>query len=108
MRGRAEAFYDYLEGAYVLLWVTFTISAVLYGLATRNGGRLERTVSVFFFITAVLTVLMLVGEYAGQNAWVRPIILWCYAPALTTSRLLAGWMLIRASRHLGPREQSAI
>ncbi|HYO77845.1 MAG TPA: hypothetical protein VE010_15405 [Thermoanaerobaculia bacterium] len=98
LRGRAEMFYDYLGGAYFLLWVTFTIAAVLFGLATRNGGRLERVVSVFFFITAVLTVLMLIGEYGGQNTWVRPILLWCDAPALTTSRLLAGWMLIQAAR----------
>lgn len=98
LRGRAEAFYDYLDGAYFLLWVTFTIAAILYGLATRHGDRLEKTVSVFYFVTALLTVLMLAGEYAGQNAWVRPILLWTYAPALTLSRLLAGWMLVRAAR----------
>lgn len=98
LRGRAEAFYDYLDGAYFLLWVTFTISTVLYGLATRNGDRLERTVSALYFVTAAITVLMLIGEYAGQNAWVRPIIFWGYAPLLTASRLLAGWMLIVRGR----------
>jgi hypothetical protein len=103
LRGRTEAFYDYLDGAYFLLWVTFTISAVLYGLATRTGARLERTVSAFYFLTAAITLLMLIGEYAGQNLWVRPIILWGYAPLLTTSRLLAGVMLISAASKIPPR-----
>lgn len=101
-RGRAEAFFQYLEGAFFLLWVTFTISAVLYGLALRE----HRWVSLFSFITALLTVLMLLGDYAGQAAWTRPIILWGYAPALTTSRFLAGWMLMRASGRESARSVS--
>ncbi|HEY0142867.1 MAG TPA: hypothetical protein VGF48_18345 [Thermoanaerobaculia bacterium] len=94
-RGRVEAFYQYLEGAYFLLWVTFTISAILYGLALR---RQHRWVSLFYFVTALLTVLMLAGDYAGQRAWTQPILLWTYAPALTTSRFLAGWMLMRHAK----------
>lgn len=96
LRGRAEMFFEYLDGAYFLLWVTFILSAVLFGLATRE----HRWVSGFYFLTAAITLVMLAGEYAGQNAWARPIVLWTYAPALTTSRLLAGLMVMRASKEI--------
>lgn len=95
LRERTEVFFEYRDGAFVLLWVTFTLAAVLYALALRKGGRYERVVALTYAAAAVLTVLMLIGEYAGQNAWVSPIILWTYAPVLTANRLLAGLMLMR-------------
>jgi hypothetical protein len=100
LRSRIEGFNDILGGAYFLLWATFIISTSLLISAIRQRGLVSRTLVLSGAVTIALTVCMMLGQYAGQQAWVNPLIAWTYPPALTAHRLCIGLWLVAESRNL--------
>ena len=94
LRGRIEGFNDVLGGAYFLLWAAFIISTSLSISAIRRRDLVSGTLVAAGAVTILLTVCMMLGQYAGQQAWVNPLIAWTYPPALTAHRLCIGLWLI--------------
>ena len=98
LRAQIEGFNDILGGAYFLLWVMFIISTTLFISAIEQRDRVARVLVFSGVATIGLTMCMMLGQYAGQQAWVNPLIAWTYPPALTAHRLCTGLWLIRESR----------
>jgi hypothetical protein len=98
MRVRIQTFNEMLGGAYFLLWAAFIISTGLFAMAMWKADRFARITAMTMFATVVLTALMIAGRYAGQGAWVDPMLNVLYPPVLGGSRLLIGLWLIRCSR----------
>ncbi len=98
-RGLIEVFNQLLDGCYFLLWSMFILSTALLSAALSRTNALERWIVATAGLTILLTILMMLGEYAGQSGWTGPIVEWLYSPALTLHRLLIGlWLLSEARR----------
>ena len=97
-RGLIETFNQLLDGWYFLLWWMFILSTALLSAALERKNALERWIVATAGLTILLTILMMLGEYAGQAAWTGPIVEWLYSPALTLHRLLIGLWLLREAR----------
>ena len=98
-RQRVEVFNELLGGLFYLLWAMFILSTALFASALKRGRGLEG----WFFVSAVaavaITLVMLVGDVAGLEAWSGPIVDWLYSPVMTTHRALAGlWLIAEAKR----------
>lgn len=97
-RGLIEAFNDLLDGFYFLLWAMFILSTALLTSALDRRDRLELAVIATAGLMIGLTLMMIVGDYAGQQSWTGPILKWAYGPGLTLHRLLIGLWLLREAR----------
>ena len=97
---RIEVFYDLLGGLFFLLWTMYILSTGLFASILDRSDRLNLAVIVTAALTILLTVVMIVGRYAGQAAWATPLIAVAYGPTLTTHRALIGlWLIREAKRH---------
>ena len=94
------------DALFFLLLVAFLIANVLYGVATRRGARLERTISWLYFAAAGLTVLSLVGGYGGP-AVADTLMAWLYPTLQPAARLLVGVWLWRATEPESPGDALA-
>jgi hypothetical protein len=97
-RGRIEHFNELLDGSFSLLWSMFILSTACFATALDPRRRLERWIVVSSAVMILLTTLMILGSFAGQDAWVQPLLGWTYAPGLTIHRLLIGLWLLRTAR----------
>ena len=102
LRARIDGFTDLLGGAYFLLWAMFILSTGLFASAIDRRDRISRGVVLTGGVTIALTVCLILGRYAGQQAWTGPLITWTYPPALTLHRALVGLWLMREGRRLLP------
>ena len=98
LRVRIEVFYELLGGLFFLLWAMFILSTSLFVTAIGVTDRLGVAVASSGVATILLTLLMMLGMYAGQESWTRPIIASCYGPFLTVHRASIGIWLLRESR----------
>ncbi|MGF1544150.1 MAG: hypothetical protein ACFB00_06580 [Parvularculaceae bacterium] len=97
LKARIETFYDLLGGAYFLLWVMFVLSTGLFASCLGRSDWLSRIAIASAGATIVLTVMMILGRYAGQSSWTAPFIAYAYGPFLTLHRAAIGVWLIRES-----------
>jgi hypothetical protein len=89
------AMYDALwDAMYVLLLFGFLIGNIFLGMATWRARGLTRTVSVFFYCAAGLTLFLLSGEFQGP---ILPPVLatWLYPALQPLARLLIAVFLWR-------------
>lgn len=97
---RIRGFNDLLGGLYFLLWVMFILSTGLFASCLKWVGKLNKAVIVSAVIMIILTLLLILGQYAGQSSWTRPIIIAAYGPVLTIHRALIGFWLLKESKIL--------
>ncbi|HEY0626959.1 MAG TPA: hypothetical protein VGD10_09520 [Allosphingosinicella sp.] len=95
-----ETFNQWLNGIYFLLWAMFILSTGLLASALDRRDRLELSVIVTAGVMIVLTAMMILGNYAGQESWTTPVIQIAYGPLLTLHRALIGVWLLREARRL--------
>ena len=93
--GNIEFFDDVWGGLFRLILITFTVSAFLFGWATRGGGRLQRVTSWSLFAAAALGAVTFMVPFL---TWIRPVALWGYVFIQPASRLIVGFFLLRESR----------
>ena len=101
LRARIEGFNDVLGGAYFLLWWMFILSTALLALGVARSRPRDVLARGFVWtgaLTIGLTVCMMLGTFAGQEAWTAPLIRWCYPPLLTLHRGFMGLWLRRRAR----------
>lgn len=78
---------------FFVLWASYLIAALAFSVALfRSGGR--KWTGVFLVLSAMLTLIMIVGDY-GKQEWLQPALI-LYAPVLVVSRFLLGIMLWKA------------
>lgn len=99
-RSLIETSNQLLDGFYFLLWWMFILSTGLFISAFNWGEKLGRWIIVTGIGTILLTLFMMLGEFAGQQSWTRPFVVWLYSPFLTLHRLLIGLWLLREAKRM--------
>lgn len=96
-RTRIEIFGEVIDSLYFLLWAMFVLSTAAFASALPRTTAIERGVVATAVLTIALTLLMMLGDYAGQSAWTGPVVAWAYPPALTLHRLVVGLWLFETA-----------
>ena len=81
-------------GAFPLILMTFSLSAVLFAWAMRGGKGLQRVTCVMLFAAAALGGITFLAQYLPAF---RPIASWGYILIQPTSRFLIGLYLLGAA-----------
>jgi hypothetical protein len=92
-----ERFDNVWAGLFVLILVSFTLSAALFGWATRGGSALQRATSGFLFAAAVLGIVTLLATLVPH---LRPIASWGYPVVQPASRVLIGAFLLAEAHNV--------
>ena len=90
-----ERFDEVWAGLFVLILISFTLSAALFGWATRGGSRLQRATSGFLFAAAGLGLVTFVAGFVPQ---LRSLASWGYPVVQPASRVLIGVFLLAEAR----------
>lgn len=81
-------------GAFPLILITFTLSALLFAWAMRGADKLQRATSYLLFAASALGVVTFLAPYVAQLA---PLAQWGYVLIQPASRLAVGVFLLRES-----------
>ena len=94
---RIGIFVDLWDDTYLIFWAGALLSNLCWFVAARHAGPGRRGLRAAFLIMALLTVALILEDYAGQK-WISPWLPFVYPVLLTGSRAWIGWWLRVTSR----------
>lgn len=95
--GLIQGFDAVWSGWFMLILIAFSLSAFLFGWATRGGPKLQRATSWGLLVASALGLVTFASVYIPL---LRPVATWGYVIVQPGSRFLVGAYLWSESRHV--------
>jgi len=97
LEARIGLFDDLWDDTYLVFWAGALLSNLCWFAAARHTGRHRRGLCTAFLVMALLTIALILEDYAGQR-WLKSWLSIAYPVLLTGSRAWIAWWLRRAGR----------
>jgi hypothetical protein len=95
LEARIGMFHDLWDDTFLVFWTGALLSNLCWFVAARHVGPHRRGLRIAFLVMALLTVALILEDYAGQS-WISAWLPFVYPVLLTGSRAWIAWWLRRS------------